>query len=51
MSTQSQAKIAIVFYSTWGHVYKLAQEIAKGAEAAGVSVTLLQVPETLPQGM
>ena len=26
----AKAKIAIIFYSTWGHIYKMAQEVAKG---------------------
>jgi len=39
--------IAIVYYSTYGHVRKLAEEIKRGAEEAGVSVDLFQVPETL----
>lgn len=42
-------KILIVFYSTYGHVYKLAQAIAEGAKSvSGVEVILKQVPETLP---
>lgn len=41
-------KIAIVFYSTWGHVKQLAEAEAEGIRAAGGSVDLFQVPETLP---
>jgi len=41
-------RIAVVYYSTWGHIYKMAQSVVKGAEAAGAQVTLLQIPETLP---
>ncbi|KAF1354625.1 flavo protein-like protein [Delphinella strobiligena] len=40
-------KIAIVFYSTWGHVQKLAEAEAAGIKAAGGSVDLYQIPETL----
>jgi NAD(P)H dehydrogenase (quinone) len=42
------AKIAIVYYSMYGHVKQLALQIKDGAEAAGCQVTLLQVAETLP---
>jgi len=41
--------VYIVFYSTYGHVYRLAQEEAKGAESEGVEVRLFQVPELLPE--
>jgi len=42
-------KVLIVFYSTYGHVYKMAQAVAEGAkEIAGVQVELRRVPETLP---
>ncbi|KAI9700531.1 MAG: Minor allergen Cla h 7 [Bogoriella megaspora] len=42
-------KIAIVFYSMYGHIQKLAEAEKKGIEAAGGSATLYQIPETLPQ--
>ncbi|KAI9725173.1 MAG: hypothetical protein M1828_003354 [Chrysothrix sp. TS-e1954] len=42
-------KIAIVFYSMYGHVQKLAEAEKAGIEKAGGSVDLIQVPETLPQ--
>ncbi|OCL01805.1 benzoquinone reductase [Glonium stellatum] len=42
-------KIAIVFYSMYGHIQKLAEAEKKGIEAAGGSCTLYQIPETLPQ--
>ncbi|KAL6546697.1 hypothetical protein OROMI_022418 [Orobanche minor] len=41
-------KVYIVYYSTYGHVERLAQEIKKGAESVqGVEATLWQVPEIL----
>ncbi|CAH9111991.1 unnamed protein product [Cuscuta europaea] len=41
-------KLHIVYYSTYGHVEKLAHEIKKGAESVeGVEAKLFQVPETL----
>src|SRR5436305_9623421 len=42
------AKIQVIFYSMYGHVYRLAEAIAQGArEIAGTEVQLLQVRETL----
>ena len=42
------AKIQVIFYSTYGHVYRLAEAIAQGArEIAGMEVQVLQVAETL----
>jgi NAD(P)H dehydrogenase (quinone) len=42
------AKIHVIFYSMYGHVYRLAEAIAQGArEVAGSEVQLFQVRETL----
>ena len=41
-------KVLVVFYSTYGHVYKMAEAIAEGAkEFAGTEVEMRRVPETL----
>lgn len=41
-------KVLVLFYSTYGHVYRLAQAIADGAlEVPGVDVAIKRVPETL----
>ena len=41
-------KVQIVFYSSHGHIYKMAEAVASGAREVGdVEVTLLQVPELL----
>ena len=43
-------KVLIVFYSTYGHVYKMAQAVAEGVKTvAGAEVEIRRVPETLPQ--
>ena len=43
------AKIQIIFYSTYGHVWKLAEAVAEGARSvAGADVQLFQVAELLP---
>jgi len=42
-------KIQVVFYSMYGHIYKLAEAIAAGArEVPEVEATLYQVPELVP---
>lgn len=42
------AKVQVIFYSTYGHVWKLAEAIAEGARSTGASVEVLQVAEALP---
>ena len=43
-------KIAVVYYSMYGHVYTLAKAVVEGAqEVEGAEVDLWRVPETLPQ--
>jgi NAD(P)H dehydrogenase (quinone) len=42
-------KVLVCFYSTFGHIYKMAEAIAEGAgDIAGTEVELRRVPETLP---
>jgi NAD(P)H dehydrogenase (quinone) len=42
-------KVLIVFYSTYGHVYKMAEAVAEGAKTVdGAEVEIRRVPETLP---
>jgi NAD(P)H dehydrogenase (quinone) len=42
-------KVLVLFYSTYGHVFRLAQTIVEGArEVVGAQVLLKRVPETLP---
>ncbi|CZR49836.1 putative 1,4-Benzoquinone reductase [Fusarium proliferatum ET1] len=41
-------KIAIVYYSMYGHIKQLAEAEKAGIEKAGGSADLFQVPETLP---
>lgn len=43
-------KIYIVFYSTYGHVYKMAEAVAEGArEVQGSEVSIFQVPELMDE--
>jgi len=42
-------RIAVVFYSMYGHTHRMAEAIAEGArEVQGAEVELRRVPETLP---
>ncbi len=42
-------KILVVFYSTYGHVYQMAEAVAEGVKQVnGAEVELRRVPETLP---
>lgn len=42
-------KVQVVFYSMYGHIYRMAEAVAEGArEVEGAEVTLLQVPELIP---
>lgn len=43
-------KVNIIFYSMYGHVYRMAEAVAAGArEIEGAEVGIYQVPETLPE--
>lgn len=42
-------KVLVAYYSTYGHVHKMAEAVAEGAkEVSGAEVALRRVPETLP---
>jgi NAD(P)H dehydrogenase (quinone) len=43
------AKILVLYYSTYGHIEKMAQAVAEGARNAGATVDLKRVPETVPE--
>lgn len=43
-------KILIVYYSTYGHVHKMAEAVAEGArKIEGAEAVMRRVPETLPR--
>jgi NAD(P)H dehydrogenase (quinone) len=45
-------KVNIIFYSLYGHIYRMAEAVAEGArEVKGAEASLYQVPETLPAGI
>jgi NAD(P)H dehydrogenase (quinone) len=42
-------KIAIIYYSMYGHIATMAEAVKKGVEAGGASVDIFQVAETLSE--
>jgi NAD(P)H dehydrogenase (quinone) len=45
-------KALVVFYSTYGHIYQMAEAVAEGVKQEnGAEVELRRVPETLPDGV
>ena len=42
-------KILVLFYSTYGHITKMAQAAVEGVQSAGAEAVLKRVPETLPE--
>ncbi|HUU40577.1 MAG TPA: NAD(P)H:quinone oxidoreductase [Desulfatiglandales bacterium] len=47
-----KVRVKVVFYSMYGHIYRMAEAEAEGArEVKGAEVTLLQVPELVPDNM
>jgi NAD(P)H dehydrogenase (quinone) len=42
------AKVLVLYYSSYGHVERLAGAVAEGARAAGAQIDIKRVPETVP---
>jgi NAD(P)H:quinone oxidoreductase type IV len=42
------AKIQVIFYSMYGHIYQLAEAVTAGARGIGAEVSRWQVPELVP---
>ena len=43
------AKVLVLYYSSYGHVETMANAVAEGARAAGATVDVKRVPETVPE--
>ena len=43
------AKVLVLYYSTYGHIETMAEAVAEGARAAGATVDVKRVPETVPE--
>ncbi len=42
-------KVLILYYSSYGHIEKMAQAVAEGVREAGAQVTIKRVPELVPE--
>jgi NAD(P)H dehydrogenase (quinone) len=45
------AKVLVLYYSSYGHIEKMAGAIADGARSAGATVDIKRVPETVPEAV
>jgi NAD(P)H dehydrogenase (quinone) len=43
------AKVLVLYYSSYGHIERMAEEVAAGAPDAGAEVAVKRVPETVPE--
>lgn len=43
------AKVLILYYSSYGHLEKMANAVAEGARSTGATVDIKRVPETVPE--
>ena len=43
------AKVLVLYYSSYGHIESMANAMADGARAAGATVDIKRVPETVPE--
>ena len=43
------AKVLVLYYSSYGHMAKMADAVAEGARSAGAEVDVRRVPETAPK--
>ena len=43
------SKVLVLYYSSYGHVETMAEEVAAGAREAGATVDVKRVPETAPE--
>ncbi len=43
------AKVLVLYYSMYGHIMKMAEAIAEGAQEAGATVAIKRVPELVPE--
>ncbi|MGY5811893.1 NAD(P)H:quinone oxidoreductase type IV [Rhizobium sp. LEGMi198b] len=43
------AKVLVLYYSSYGHIEKMAYAVAEGAKSAGADVTVKRVPELVPE--
>jgi NAD(P)H dehydrogenase (quinone) len=44
-------KVLVLYYSSYGHIETMAYAVAEGAHAAGATVEVKRVPETVPEAI
>ena len=44
-------KVLVLYYSSYGHIETMANAVAEGAKAAGVTVDIKRVPEIVPEAV
>ena len=44
-------KVLVLYYSSYGHIEKMAEAVAEGARSAGAQVGIKRVPETVPDAI
>src|ERR1700736_2502076 len=44
-------KVLVLYYSSYGHIEKMAEAVAEGARSAGAQVDVKRVPETVPEAI
>jgi len=42
-------KVLVLYYSSYGHIERMAEEVAAGVRDAGIEAVLKRVPETVPE--
>ncbi len=45
------AKVLVLYYSSYGHIEKMAEAVAEGARSAGATVDIKRVPELVPEAV
>jgi NAD(P)H dehydrogenase (quinone) len=45
------AKVLVLYYSSYGHIERMAEEVAAGVRAAGSEAAIKRVPETVPEAI
>jgi NAD(P)H dehydrogenase (quinone) len=45
------AKVLVLYYSSYGHIEKMAEAVAEGARSAGATVDVKRVPELVPEAV
>jgi NAD(P)H dehydrogenase (quinone) len=44
-------KVLVLYYSSYGHIEKMAAAVAEGARSAGAQVDIKRMPETVPEAI